>query len=168
MMAHTWRSSAYAVAKIMPTAARVALQAREIREALRERGDDVRRIVAARVTRGAREAREAERLVVAAGAVGVDLARVKVAVLAEREVDAHERGLVARERGRLGEALRRRGQVVAARARSRSAWARAAASETARMTDSDADTARSWSSRERTIGWRSTRRWPATNASHTR
>ena len=58
------------------------------------------RVVAARVTGGAREAREAERLVVAAGAVGVDLARVEFAVFAEEEIDAHERRVVARERAR--------------------------------------------------------------------
>ena len=61
---------------------------------------------------GARERREAERLVVAARAVGVDLARAPRAVLAEEEIDAREDRVVSACARRGGEVHGALGKAV--------------------------------------------------------
>ena len=65
------------------------------------------------MTRGARQAWEAVRLVVASGAIGVHLARAKDAVGAEQKIDADEARVIPRGVGRAGEAGDRRVHAIA-------------------------------------------------------
>ena len=81
------------------------LALRELDEASHEQVGHVRRVDGAREPGGAGQTGEAERFVVAAGAVRVDLARVPLAVLAEEEIDAGEDRAIGRFVGRGGQVL---------------------------------------------------------------